>query len=101
MNLLAALLCGAFLSTAAILAAIHLGFRAPRLREHGSPADQGLAYQEAWIPTARDKRLFAWWLPGGDSAPTLLMLHGWGGNAELMLPLALLVHDVDDTTGPG
>ncbi len=88
MNLLAILLGIVLLVVAATIAAIHLGFRAPRLREQGSPADLGLAFDSVWIPTARDKRLFAWWLPAGDAAPTLLMLHGWGGNAEVMLPLA-------------
>jgi len=73
----------------AIFLAIHLGFRAPRRIEKGNPADFGLPYRETGIHTRRGKNLFAWWLPAATPAPTIILLHGWGGNAELMLPLAL------------
>ena len=72
--------------------AVHIGFRAPRRIEHNSPADYGLAYEEIHIRTTTGKQLFAWWLPTVEPAPTLIVLHGWGGNAELMLPLALPLH---------
>ncbi len=74
------------------LAAIHLGFRAPRRPEHSHPRDHGLAGDEVWIPTEAGKRLFGWWLPAPGADSTLLLLHGWGGNLELMLPLALPFH---------
>ena len=77
---------------AAILLAVHVGFRAPRRIENNSPSDYGLAYEEIHICTAAGKRLFAWWLPLAEPAPTLIILHGWGGNAALMLPLALPMH---------
>lgn len=89
-------LLGAFLATAAALAlvllAIHLGFRAPRRVERGSPADFGLPHEEVRIATVDGKGLFAWWLPGAAAAPSVILLHGWGGNAELMLPLAAPLH---------
>ena len=72
-----------------ILLVIHIGFRAPRRREEGSPADFGLAYKEISIRTPEGKHLFAWWLPVSSISPTIILLHGWGGNAELMLPLAV------------
>jgi alpha-beta hydrolase superfamily lysophospholipase len=78
--------------TIAIVLAVHIGFRAPRRVEHSSPADYGLAYEEIHISTIAGKRLFAWWLPLAEPAPTLIILHGWGGNAALMLPLALPMH---------
>jgi pimeloyl-ACP methyl ester carboxylesterase len=85
-----------FLATAtalvAIFLAIHLGFRAPRRIEKGNPADFGLPYREIGIHTSRGKNLFAWWLPATPPAPTIILLHGWGGNAEMMLPLALPLH---------
>ena len=68
---------------------VHIGFRAPRRIEHNSPADYGLAYDEIHIRTTAGKRLFAWWLPAVEPALTVIILHGWGGNAGLMLPLAL------------
>ena len=71
---------------------VHIGFRAPRRIEHNSPADYGLAYEEIHICTTAGKQLFAWWLPAVEPAPTLIVLHGWGGNAGLMLPLALPLH---------
>lgn len=77
---------------AVALLAVHIGFRAPRRIEQGSPADYGLSYEEAFIRTVGGKQLFAWWLPVAESAPAIILLHGWGGNAGMMLPLALLLH---------
>lgn len=74
------------------LAALHLGFRAPRNREQGTPADRGTAYEAVTIPTVAGKRLAAWLLPVAESDSSLIILHGWGGNAELMLPMALPFH---------
>ncbi len=67
---------------------IHWGFRAPRLPEQGTPQDLGFAFAQVWIPTIANKHLFGWFLPADDATQTLVILHGWGGNAELMLPLA-------------
>ena len=70
------------------LAMIHLGFRAPRIREQGNPNKLGLAFQTVSIPTVSEKRLFGWLLPVPDATSSLIILHGWGGNAEQMLPMA-------------
>jgi len=77
---------------AASLLAIHLGFRAPRRVERGSPEDYDIAYEEAWIPSVAGKQLFSWWLPVAGSDSSIIILHGWGGNAELMLPLVTPLH---------
>ena len=71
------------------LAALHYGFRAPRIREVKTPADVDLPFEEVSIPTVSNKKLFGWLLPVKSSSQTLIILHGWGGNAELMLPLAV------------
>ena len=71
------------------LAMIHLGFRAPRIREKGDPDRLGLAFQTVSIPTVSGKRLFGWLLPVPGATTSLVILHGWGGNAERMLPMAL------------
>ncbi len=76
----------------ATLLTVHIGFKAPRRIEHGTPAEYGLAFEEIQIRTVAAKQLFAWWLPVAGPAPALIMLHGWGGNAELMLPLAVPMH---------
>ncbi len=83
----------AVLSVATVFAVtillIHIGFRAPRRVEKGSPADFGLPYREVWIQTRSGNNLFAWWLPAAPSSPVIVLMHGWGGNAEMVLPLAL------------
>jgi alpha-beta hydrolase superfamily lysophospholipase len=38
------------------------------------------------------KRLFGWLLPVPSAITSLVILHGWGGNAERMLPMALPFH---------
>jgi len=85
-----------FMTVAALvllaLLAIHIGFHPPRRVETGSPADFGMAYRETTINTSGGKRLFAWWLPAAAPSPAIILLHGWGANAELMLPLAVPFH---------
>ncbi|MBT6549892.1 MAG: alpha/beta fold hydrolase [Gammaproteobacteria bacterium] len=81
-----------FIIVALILLIVHLGFRAPRNREIGSPNDFGIDFKEAVIPTVSEKKLFAWLLPVENSNETIILLHGWGGNAELMLPIGLPFH---------
>lgn len=89
-------LIGSLLVLAGALAAfpvsVHLMFRVPPVLERGTPAELGLVYREVRIPTVRGKRLYAWWLTVDAAAPTVIVLHGWRGNAELMLPMALPFH---------
>ena len=75
------------------LLALHLGFKAPRNKETKTPHDFGIKdYHEVSIPTAQNKKLFAWLLPIESATETIIVLHGWGGNAELMLPIAKPFH---------
>jgi len=67
---------------------VHRSFGAPRVPEKGDPGDRNLTFRQIWIPTEGKKRLFGWFLPTGHPAATLVMMHGWGGNAEFLLPLA-------------
>src|SRR3989338_6428982 len=66
------------------LAALHLCYQAPSIREQGTPGNLGLAYETVHIPTVSGKRLFAWLLPVPGADTSIIILHGWGGNAELM-----------------
>ena len=70
--------------------------RASRLAHTRSPADFGLASATVRIPTANGKTLHAWHLPAPQAAPrpspALVIVHGWGSNADLMLPLAPALH---------
>ncbi len=70
--------------------AIRRGLRAARISEGADPGD--LPWRQVRIPTANDKRLFGWFIPAAEQAPALVVMHGWGGNAEMMLPLAAPLH---------
>ena len=72
---------------------IHRLYRAPRVVETKSPADLGLDCREVSIPTERGRRLFGWLIARDRPAPLVVIVHGWGGNAGHMLPLAPLFHD--------
>ena len=69
---------------------IRASLAAPRVVESGVP--DGLPWREVAIPTLRGKTLFGWFIAAGERAPALAIVHGWGGNAEMMLPLAKPLH---------
>ncbi len=71
---------------------LHAVYRAPRVVERTTPAQRRLPFEEQRLPGPRGKRLFAWRLPRPDSHTTLVVVHGWGANAEMMLPLAAPFH---------
>ncbi len=71
--------------------AIRRGLAAPRVVEAASP--QGLPWREVRLPTVNGKHLFGWFIPAGERAPALVVMHGWGGNAGMMLPLAAPLHE--------
>ncbi len=65
---------------------IRRGLAAPRVIETASPA--GEDWQVVRVPTVRGKSLHGWYLPAAQpGAPALVVMHGWGSNAEAMLPL--------------
>ena len=53
---------------------------------------EGLPWREVKLPGANSKQLFGWFIPSGERAPALVVMHGWSGNAEMMLPLAVPLH---------
>jgi dipeptidyl aminopeptidase/acylaminoacyl peptidase len=69
---------------------IRRGLAAPRVIEAGRP--EGLPWREVRLPTANGKSLYGWFIPAGEQRPALVVMHGWGGNAEMMLPLAAPLH---------
>jgi dipeptidyl aminopeptidase/acylaminoacyl peptidase len=69
---------------------IRASLAAPRVRESGVP--DGLPWRAVTIPAVRGRSLFGWFIPAGEGAPALAIVHGWGGNAEMMLPLAKPLH---------
>lgn len=75
--------------------AIHRSLAPERIVETRTPADAGLSHQEITFPTENGKSLFGWFIPTlrEGRSPAVVLLHGWGGNAETLLPLAQPLHE--------
>ncbi|MDO9224414.1 MAG: alpha/beta fold hydrolase [Pseudomonadota bacterium] len=86
----ALLLASALAFLAGLNLLIRFGLRAPCVLETASLAQHGLAGREVRLPTVRGRKLLGWLLPGDADkpAPGVIVLHGWGANLEMMLPLA-------------
>jgi pimeloyl-ACP methyl ester carboxylesterase len=76
----------------AVNAAIRFWLRAPRVANGVDPSAFGLPFRPVCLPTANGKNLRGWLVNAdgdvGRSAPALIVMHGWGGNSAMMLPLA-------------
>ncbi|HEY9191877.1 MAG TPA: alpha/beta fold hydrolase [Methyloversatilis sp.] len=79
--------------------AILRGLRAPRLEHARGLSDHGFApglVREVHVPGPGGKRLFAWFAlppqPSGRPLPAVLVMHGWGANADMMWPVAPPLH---------
>jgi dipeptidyl aminopeptidase/acylaminoacyl peptidase len=70
--------------------AIRRGLAAERVVEQATP--EGLPWRAVTVPGVNGKALFGWFIPAGERAPALVVMHGWSGNAEMMLPLAAPLH---------
>lgn len=70
------------------------GLRAPRLAHQRIPGDLALHAESVHLPVAGDKRLFGWFVPvpGAARSPAVVLMHGWGANASLMLPAVAPLH---------
>jgi uncharacterized protein len=68
---------------------------APEVSTDGdSPQALGLNAHTVSIPSARGLNLFGWFIPteANHPSPTVVLLHGWCGNASSLLPAALVLH---------
>jgi len=76
-------------------AVIRLGLKASRERHAGTPLTLGLQAREVHIGTRNNKCLFGWFLAAAGVAPTpaVVVMHGWGANASLMLAVARPLHE--------
>ena len=79
---------------------IRKGLAAPRVPNHSSPAALGLKAEEVRIATANARQLHAWLIRAPQQEQerdrpqaAVVVVHGWGGNAALMLPLARPLHE--------
>ncbi len=64
----------------------------PQREQPHTPASLGLADEEVELTGTTGKTLRAWFVPVNGRAPAIVVLHGWGANASLMLPLAPHLH---------
>ena len=75
--------------------AIHRSLAPERVVETRTPANVGLQHRNVTFSTENGKSLFGWFIPSSqeDRGPAVLLLHGWSGNAETLLPLARPLHE--------
>jgi dipeptidyl aminopeptidase/acylaminoacyl peptidase len=90
---LAAAAALAGLSRAGVHAAIRRGLRAAREDHVGTPGRLGLHACDVRIPTSNGKHLFGWFIAAAHVAPAVVVMHGWGANASLMLAVAQPLHE--------
>ena len=67
-------------------------FAPPQRNASKSPSDMGLPEEQISLRSVTGTRLQGWFIPVDKPAPVVIVLHGWGGNASLMLPLAPHLH---------
>ena len=96
-----AIVAAAVAGLGALRGLLHRGIRAslaaPRIPHDRTPAAFGLRFETVRIDTANRRRLHGWLIApvtdGGAPHPAVIVLHGWGGNAAMMLPLARPLHE--------
>jgi dipeptidyl aminopeptidase/acylaminoacyl peptidase len=101
LTLALALIAGGGLVVALLRALLHHGIRAslaaPRIGHDRTPGDLGLPFETLRLDTANARRVHAWLVApvadGDRPAPAVIVMHGWGGNAAMMLPLARPLRD--------
>jgi dipeptidyl aminopeptidase/acylaminoacyl peptidase len=88
------LLAAAAVYQVVVLLALIVAWRNPRVPSRRTPADRGVGFAEVRFPTAHGRALYGWWIPGGagEPRPVVVLVHGWGRNAERMLPYVAMLH---------
>lgn len=93
-GLMAAAVASILLLVLLVRRQLHRALAPERVVSKTSPASLGLACSEIRLPTRNGKTLAGWFVPasGPGPHPAVAVVHGWGGNAETMLPLATPLH---------
>ncbi|MCP5407908.1 MAG: alpha/beta hydrolase [Chromatiaceae bacterium] len=71
---------------------LHQVYRAPRRVETTTPESLSLPFSQQYLLGPKGKRLYSWLIPGELDSCTVILVHGWGANAQMMLPLARCFH---------
>lgn len=76
---------------------LHRAFRVPKSCQQVTPESLGLHSTECSVPAENGKYLATWLLEPKSSVlsdTTIIIVHGWGANKSLMLPLAKPFYDL-------
>lgn len=57
-----------------------------------TPEKYQIPFEEVTIPGTKDALLYGWWIPAVPTAPTLILVHGWGRNLSRMMPYIRELH---------
>lgn len=69
-------------------------FAPPQRDTTQTPDDFGLYGEQVWLDSISGTSLHAWFIPAvAGPAPAVAVLHGWGANGSLLLPLAPYLHE--------
>ena len=74
--------------------AVSRHYRVPQVPHLRTPEAEGIAFEERRFATAGGKQLYGWWIPAqaGNTAPAVILVHGWGRNLERMMPYVRSLH---------
>ena len=62
-------------------------WRNPSVPSRRTPETLGVPFSDVRFPTANGRTLHGWWIPCDETRqPAVILVHGWGRNAERMLP---------------
>ena len=68
-------------------------FAPPQRDTSQTPDDLGLPGEQIWLDSVNGTSLHAWFIPAAEvPAPAVVVLHGWGANGSLLLPIAPHLH---------
>ena len=80
------ILCVAVLLLVLLDAIIARMYRNPKRSHHISPKKYDIPFEKIHFPVGKNGQLYGWWIPTSQTAPTLILVHGWGRNLSRMLP---------------
>jgi len=72
-----------FILLDAVIARMYQNTKHPH---HTTPEKYGIPFKEVHFPVGKNGQLYGWWIPTSQTAPTLILIHGWGRNLSRMLP---------------
>ncbi len=61
-------------------------YQNPKRSHQTTPEKYGIPFEEVDFPVGKNGHLYGWWIPTSQTAPTLVLVHGWGRNLSRMLP---------------